>query len=541
LDVFALVLRARGRVWPGYAAAILLPLLGLLLRLAIGGVVPGAPFFTFFPVVLLVALLGGLLPGALAILLCVILTDYFLLPRDELNVFWPSGVAITVAFISISSTLILVLDFAMRASIRLSDALAQLRASNETLESRIAARTDELMQAEAQLRQAQKMEAVGQLTGGIAHDFNNLLTSMSGSLEVLQRRLAEGRVALAGRYITEVLQAADRAANLTQRLLAFSRRQTLTPRPANLHDIAMGMETLISRAIGLGVTLRIEPAPDLWLALVDAPQMEQALLNLCINAADAMPQGGLLTITAGNHSFDPPAAAALELAAGEYVCLSVTDTGTGMEPGVAAQAFEPFFTTKPLGQGTGLGLSMVYGFLRQSGGQARIESIKGQGTSILLFLPRHDGPADAAPKPAPPPTPAPAAAGATLLLVEDEETLRELAAEILAEQGHTVLQAADGPAGLKLLRATPALDLLITDIGLPGGGLPGGGLPGGMDGRELAAVAREMRPALKIMFITGYSRGGMAGIAPLPDDMRLLTKPFTMKALAAAVANFLAV
>jgi signal transduction histidine kinase len=530
LDVFARVLRARDRVWPGYAAAIVLPVLSLLLRLAIGGTVTGAPFFTFFPVVMLVTLLGGLLPGALSILLCVILTNFFLLPPDEMTVFWPSALSVTLAFVSISSGLLLALDFAMRASIRLSHALDLLRASNETLESRIAARTDALMRAEAQLRQAQKMEAVGQLTGGIAHDFNNLLTSISGSLEVLQQRLEAGHTAAAARHITEARQAADRGASLTQRLLAFSRRQMLTPRPANLHSIASGMETLIRRAIGPGIAMRIEPAPDLWAALVDAPQLEQALLNLCINAADAMPQGGRLTIKTDNHSMAPARAAVCDLAAGDYVSLSVTDTGTGMDAAVARQAFEPFFTTKPLGQGTGLGLSMVYGFIRQSSGQARIESALGQGTSVCLLLPRYAGQVEPAALPAPAAAQPRATAGTTLLLVEDEEILRVLAAEMLAEQGYSVLQAADGAAGLALLRAAPALDLLITDIGLPGD----------LNGRQLAEAARQIQPELRIMFITGYAEAGLPGPAPLPAHTRLLTKPFTMKALVAAVANFLA-
>ncbi|RAI60054.1 hybrid sensor histidine kinase/response regulator [Roseicella frigidaeris] len=383
-------------------------------------------------------------------------------------------------------------------------------------------RAQALAEAEERLRQAQKMEAVGQLTGGIAHDFNNLLTGIVGSLQMIQTRIAQGRVDGLDRYILAARGAADRAAALTHRLLAFSRRQTLDPRPLQINRLVAGMEELIRRTVGPAIALEVVASGGLWTTLVDANQLENALLNLCINARDAMPEGGRLTIETANRWFDDRTARGHDLRPGQYVSLCVSDTGVGMTPEVAARAFDPFFTTKPLGQGTGLGLSMIHGFAQQSGGQARIYSEPGQGTTVCLYLPRHLGAeadADGAPAPAPAPR---AERGETVLVVDDEPTVRMLVGEVLGELGYAALEAADGAAGLQILRSARRIDLLVTDVGLPGG----------MNGRQLADAARELRPGLKVLFITGYAENAAIGHGHLAPGMQVMTKPFSVEAIA---------
>ncbi len=378
-------------------------------------------------------------------------------------------------------------------------ATAALRALNETLEQRVAERTADLMHAEEQLRQSQKMEAVGQLTGGLAHDFNNLLIGITGSLELLGTRIGQGRLEDLDRYAAAAQSAAKRAAALTHRLLAFSRRQTLDPKPTEVNRLVGGMEELIRRAVGPAVGIEVVGAVGLWPTLVDPPQLENALLNLCINARDAMPDGGRLTIETANRWLDQRAAHERDLQPGQYVSLCVSDTGTGMTPKVIAKAFDPFFTTKPLGQGTGLGLSMIYGFVRQSGGQARIYSEAGQGTMVCLYLPRHLGAVDTA-EAMPDLSDAPRAGqGETVLVVDDEPTVRMLVMEVLGELGYAAIEAADGASGLRVLLSDARVDLLVTDVGLPGG----------MNGRQMADAARINRPDLKVLFITGYAENGV--------------------------------
>ncbi|WP_147049161.1 ATP-binding protein, partial [Methylobacterium gnaphalii] len=325
-------------------------------------------------------------------------------------------------------------------------------------------------------RQSQKMEAVGQLTGGIAHDFNNLLTGISGSLELLQNRVSQGRLTDVDRYVNAAMGASKRAAALTHRLLAFSRRQTLDPKPTDVNRLVAGMEELIRRTIGPEIALETVAAAGLWSVMVDPSQLENALLNLCINARDAMPDGGRITIETANKWMDERAARDRDLEPGQYLSLCVTDTGTGMAPDVIAKAFEPFFTTKPIGQGTGLGLSMIYGFVRQSGGQVRIYSELGDGTTMCLYLPRHYGTADEG-EAVPTLSNAPRAEqGQTVLIVDDEPTVRMLVTEVLEDLGYTAIEAADGAAGLKVLQSDTRIDLLVTDVGLPGG----------MNGRQMA-------------------------------------------------------
>ena len=401
--------------------------------------------------------------------------------------------------------------------------LGELAGANARLVAEIAERE----QVEEALRQSQKMEAVGQLTGGIAHDFNNLLTGITGALDLMSRRMAQGRTRDVERYVGLALASAQRAATLTHRLLAFSRRQPLDPKPVDGNGLIGAMEELLRRTLGETVSLDLALAPELWATLCDPHQLENALLNLCINARDAMPDGGRLTVATGNESVgeghDP------DLRPGPYVVFRVADTGTGMTSEVIARAFDPFFTTKPIGQGTGLGLSMIYGFARQSGGQVRVDSEVGRGTTMRLYLPRHLGQAehadaakegDVAPR---------ATAGETVLVVDDEPTVRMLVREVLEELGYAAVEAADGPSGLVVLRSNARIDLLVTDVGLPGG----------MNGRQVADAARDLRPGLKVLFITGYADTAAVGDGVLEPGMHLLTKPFAMDDLAGRVRGLI--
>ncbi|MCK8784743.1 PAS domain S-box protein [Roseomonas sp. NAR14] len=406
--------------------------------------------------------------------------------------------------------------------------VTEARLAAEALEDKVRERTGALQAAEETLRQAQKMEAVGQLTGGIAHDFNNLLTGIGGSLERMRARLAQGRTEDLPRYIAAAQAATERAASLTHRLLAFARRQTLDPRPTDVNRLVAGMEELIRRSVGPAVTVEVAAAGDLWPALCDANQLENALLNLAVNARDAMPEGGRLTIGTANLCLDSPAEAARrDMAPGCYVVLCVSDSGTGMTPEVAARAFDPFFTTKPLGLGTGLGLSMIYGFARQSGGQVRLCSEPGRGTTVRLYLPRHTGEAVAAEAP---PEDAPAAGGGeTVLVVDDEAMVRTLLVEALREHGYVVLEAGDAASGLRLLRSGTPVDLLVTDVGLPGG----------MNGRQFADAARVSRAGLRVLFVTGYAEKAAIGNDPLGPGMQVMTKPFALATLIGRIRQML--
>jgi PAS domain S-box-containing protein len=385
------------------------------------------------------------------------------------------------------------------------------------------AAAERLKATEEALLQFQKMEAVGQLTGGIAHDFNNLLTGIVGSLDLLQVRLNQGRTDNVARYIDAAMTSANRAAALTHRLLAFARRQPLVPKIVDSDQLVGSLEDLLRRTIGETIDLAIVASKDLWCTLCDPNQLESALLNLAINARDAMPEGGKLTIATTNARLDDTYADIPALTPGDYVCIDVTDTGTGMSAEVAARAFDPFFTTKPIGQGTGLGLSMIYGFARQSNGHVTIDSKLERGTSVRLYLPRHRGEIAtqheqtlrAAEH---------AITGETVLVVEDEPVVRGVILEMLAEQGYRTHEAVDGPSGLRILRTQERIDLLVTDVGLPG-----------MNGRQLADLARESRPGLKILFITGYSESVAVADGFLQPGMEMITKPFDLGNLSRCV------
>ncbi|WP_439595444.1 ATP-binding protein [Falsiroseomonas sp.] len=433
----------------------------------------------------------------------------------------------------------------------------ELRRLNEALEQRVAERTRDLAEtnaqlvtaargrdrAEAQLRQSQKMEAVGRLTGGVAHDFNNLLTVVIGNLALARRRLGElegqgdptARQALEtriGRGIENALEGANRAATLTQRLLAFSRQQPLAPEAVDANRLVAGMSDLLRRTLGEDVEIETVLSGGLWRAHADPNQLESSLLNLAVNARDAMPGGGKLTIETANAHLDESYAAGREdVEAGQYVLICVSDTGSGMAPEVVSRAFEPFFTTKPVGQGTGLGLSQVYGFARQSGGHAAIYSEPGQGTTVKLYLPRlreAEQPPPAAQRPqAAEPHLAP---GATVLVVEDEEMVRDFAVAALAEAGCRPIAAADGPSALALLEAHPEVTLLFTDVVLAGG----------MNGRELAAAALARRPRLLVLFTTGYTRNAIIHHGRLDEGVNFLGKPYTAAALVERIGRLLA-
>ena len=386
-----------------------------------------------------------------------------------------------------------------------------------------------LARTEEALRQSQKMEAVGQLTGGLAHDFNNLLAGISGSLELMQTRMQQGRLTDVDRYMTAAQGAAKRAAALTHRLLAFSRRQTLDPKPTDVNRLATGLQEMIQRTVGPGIPVEVVGASNIWSALVDPPQLENALLNLCINARDAMPDGGRITIETSNKWMDERAAKQHAVPEGQYLAVSVTDTGTGMSPEVIARVFEPFFTTKPIGEGTGLGLSMIYGFAQQSGGQVRIYFEVGQGTTVCIYLPRHYGAAEdeiVAERMAELPR---SQAGETVLIVDDEPTVRMLVTDILEDLGYAAIEAGDSTTGLKVLHSDVRIDLLVTDVGLPGG----------MNGRRMADAARNHRPNLKVLFITGYAENAILGNGTLPPGMAVLTKPFAMDTMAARIRSMI--
>jgi PAS domain S-box-containing protein len=404
-----------------------------------------------------------------------------------------------------------------------------LQDMNRLLEERVAGALTKHAEIEDVLRQSQKMEAVGQLTGGIAHDFNNLLAGIVGSLDLMRMRIAQGRSEDIGRYLEGAMNSANRAASLTHRLLAFSRRQPLDPKPVDANELITSIEDLLRRTTGPAVQIELGLEAGLWSTLCDPNQLENAILNLVINARDAMPDGGHLRIDTSNVGLeDAEAAVGGGIAAGPYICIGVSDTGVGIDPAVIDKVFDPFFTTKPLGQGTGLGLSMIYGFAKQSEGHATIHSEFGNGTNVRVYLPRHyDRAEPEAPKHASHAAPQPGSE--TVLVVEDEAIVRQLVVEVLEDLGHRVIEAGDGPSGLKILQSHEPIALLITDVGLPG-----------MNGRQLADAGRERRPGLKVMFITGYAESAMLSSGRLDPGMAVVTKPFAVAALEDHIRQILA-
>jgi PAS domain S-box-containing protein len=403
---------------------------------------------------------------------------------------------------------------------------AELRQLNETLEARVAEAVQERLTAEDALRQAQKMEAVGQLTGGIAHDFNNMLAVVLSGLSLLQRRLEKGDTDV-DKYITAAREAANRAAGLTQRLLAFSRQQSLSPQALNANKMVSEMSELLRRTLGETIHLETVLAGGLWQVHADANQLENAVVNLAVNARDAMPEGGRLTIETANCHLDDAYAAEHAIPAGQYVMVAVTDTGCGMPPDVVAKAFDPFFTTKGVGKGTGLGLSQVFGFVKQTGGHVKIYSELGQGTSVKIYLPRFYGPAEL-PQRSISSNTSLGSNSEVVLIVEDDDQVRELTVEMLLDLGYGVIEARDGVDALRTLDLHPEICLLFTDVVLPG-----------MNGRQLAEEASKKRPGLKVLFTTGYTRNAIVHSGMLDPGVNLLPKPASRDQMAAKIRSVL--
>lgn len=416
------------------------------------------------------------------------------------------------------------------------------------LQETVAARTRELTQAneklqaeavdrskvEEALRQSMKMEAVGQLTGGLAHDFNNLLAIISGSLQLMSKRISQGRVSEVTQYLDAATASVERAAALTHRLLAFSRRQTLEPKPTSVNQLIEGMQEIFVHTLGPGIKVEADLAPDLWPTLCDPNQLENAILNLIINARDAMPDSGIIRIETCNSIVTDWRSSQAEnlygrIPNGEYTALFVKDTGQGMSASVIERAFDPFFTTKPIGQGTGLGLSMIYGFVQQSGGHVLLNSSQGHGTTVAIYLPRFLGSEGAAQESVPTAQSIQAEPGLVILLVEDEPAVRQVMADILVENGYQIIQAENGLSALHHIQSSTRIDLLVSDVGLPGG----------MNGRQLADAARQYRPSLKVLFVTGYAEQAMVRTELKEIGMGVISKPFNIEAFASKVHNIL--
>ncbi|WP_405123581.1 ATP-binding protein [Pseudomonas sp. M20] len=412
--------------------------------------------------------------------------------------------------------------------IDLSESERRLQSTLETLEQQVEERTAQLRHNEEALRQSQKMEAVGQLTGGIAHDFNNMLTGIIGSLELLRRRLARGRLDDLDSLIDLGVTSANRAASLTHRLLAFSRRQSLDSKAVQMNTLVLSMGELLQRSLNESIQLDMRLNDKLWVAEADPNQLESALLNLVINARDAMPDGGKLVVETSNQVLKREFTEAYSnLEPGDYVMLSVTDNGSGMPQSVINRAFDPFFTTKPIGQGTGLGLSMIYGFSKQSRGHVSIDSEIDEGTTVRLYLPRFRGEELSSPDSAIQQAPD-ALDGETVLIVEDDPAVRVLVCAVLGELGYAFVEAWDADSAVPILNSTQRIDLLISDVGLPG-----------MNGRQLAEVGRQYRPGLKVLFITGYAEHAAVRGGFLDSGMQMITKPFTFDLLTAKVREMI--
>jgi signal transduction histidine kinase len=534
----------REHAWLGYAFAILTSIAAMYIRVLLSGVLEGFPFITFFVALVLTAFIFGWRAGTLCAVLGGFVSGYLLLPPDwSLTTTHGLSNWVGMGFYIVLTSVILLLTAAMhRGFAEYAIDVESRRRLNDELEARVAERTAELEaanqqlrseassreRAEAQVRQMQKMEAVGQLTGGIAHDFNNMLAIIVGSLD-MAKKYSERDPTKAAKAVDHAMEGARRAAELTARLLAFSRQQPLDPKPVDVNKLVGNMSEMLTRTLGGNIRLETVLAGGLWRMFADPPQLESAILNLCVNGRDAMTDGGKITLETMNaHLDDSYAASHAEVRPGQYVAIAVTDTGTGMAPEVISRAFDPFFTTKKPGQGTGLGLSQVYGFAKQSGGHVKIYSEVGQGTTVKLYLPRYVGDeTDVAPAPRFD-RPVEGKPSEIILVVEDEAGVRQMSVQMLRDLGYTVIHASDAKQALTMVDSQPSFDLLFTDVVMPG-----------MNGKQLADLIKQQRTGLKVLYTTGYTRNAVIHNGMLDRDVSFLPKPFTIQQLATKVRQVL--
>jgi signal transduction histidine kinase/ActR/RegA family two-component response regulator len=529
----------------GCAFALATVALALLARFLFAGEIGGFPFLSFIPAILLTSFICGWRAGLFAAVLGALARWYFFVPVPAAAAIESTSPAPSLFGLSLYAFAVIVIltlvgvmhhafrDFALseqarellnaRLEMRVRERTEELEAANQRLRDEAASRAA----AEAQIRQMQKMEAVGLLTGGIAHDFNNMLAIVVGSLDIAKRHLMSDR-GKAEHFITNAMEGAHRGAQLTARLLAFSRQQPLDPRPLDTNELVRNMSDLLTRSLGENITLETKLAPDLWRTLTDASQLESAVVNLCVNSRDAMPEGGRLTLETANVTLDAAYARAnMDARPGDHVMIAVADSGMGMAPDIMARVFDPFFTTKGAGKGTGLGLSQVYGFVKQSEGHVSIESRVGSGTTVRIYLPRFQGVL--------PPVVAEAREVTTspnnqevVLVVEDEERVRSMTVEALRSLGYSVIAADGAQHALELIDGGVAPQLLFTDVVMPG-----------MNGRVLAERIKEGQPGIKVLFTTGYLRGTTLEDDALDRGAPLLSKPFTIEQLASKVRDAL--
>jgi len=533
MSLLSVVLKVRRRKTLGYAVAILTSALALWVRMQLGPNFEGFPYLTFFPAVLFTALVGGLGPGLIAAILSGLLAQYFLIPPIHsleirgISEWIAMGLygAIAASMVGLVHGITLAYEAHRSAEQRLAEVNAALEQRVVERTAELRAEVEERLAAESQVRQLQKMDAVGQLTGGVAHDFNNMLAIVIGSLELAKVRAEVQPDERITRYINAAQEGAQRAALLTARLMAFARQQPLAPQAVDVNKLVQGMSELLRRTLGEPIRIEAHLATRIWHCFADVSQLENALVNLCINARDAMPGGGRLTIETANVELGAEGRQRTGLPAGQYVQIVVADSGTGMSPGTVEKAFDPFYTTKGVGKGTGLGLSQVYGYLRQSGGTALIRSEVGVGTAIELYLPRFVGQSDhEGPGPSPD-RPARATEGHVVLVVEDEPQVRQMAVDALAELGYDALPAASADEALAHLQQRARIDLLLTDVMMPG-----------VSGPALAAQASTLRPGMKVLYMSGFAPELLAG-THLSAGVKLLPKPFTISQLAAKVSE----
>jgi signal transduction histidine kinase len=527
-----------------YVFALAAIALALLARLMLARQLVGFPFLTFFPAVILTGFICGWRAGAVAGIFGAFAARYFLVDdqpialRMAITSSW-LGFALYFFAVLVILALVGITHLAFRD---FSASEQQRKDLNAELELRVQERTVELEEAnqrlrdealslaaaEETIRQMQKMEAVGQLTGGIAHDFNNMLAIIIGSLDIAKRQLHQDS-AKAERFITNAVEGAKRGAQLTSRLLAFSRQQQLTPRCLDTNGLIRDMSELLKRSLGEAIQLETVLVTEPWRTFADGSQLESAVINLCVNSRDAMPSGGTLTIETFNTELSEAYLAAnSDARAGYYICVAVTDTGSGMPPEVLARAFDPFYTTKPTGQGTGLGLSQVYGFVKQSGGHIQIASEPGKGTTVRIYLPRFFGPEEPAAAPQPQASFASDVNQEVILVVEDEDRVRSMTVEALRGLGYAVIAASGPQQALDELLSNPHVHLLFTDVVMPG-----------MNGRALAERIKAERPAVKVLYTTGYTQDAVTHSGMLERDVAFLAKPFTIDQLSLKVRQTL--